>query len=161
MRGLEVTIGVLSLIGAYYFFRQFWRYKKYGPTCDISSGSDIISKASRKLKNIFDGGSSTVVVILSILVFSAIVTIVEFPCSAAIPVIFAGMLAQSDLSGINHLFYILIFIIFYLLDELIVFFVAVFKMKMWLSSSRFTTWAAFVGGLILLLFGFYYLFGLI
>ena len=95
-----------------------------------------------------------------IFLFAAIVTIIEFPCSAVVPVAFAGILAQAGLSSFQYLLYILLFMLFYMLDEIIVFLIAFFSMKIWLASSKAVTWITLAESIILFVLGFYYLFSI-
>ncbi|MFC1595005.1 hypothetical protein ACFL3E_01095 [Patescibacteria group bacterium] len=158
---MEIIVGVLGLFGAAFFLRQFIRFRKYGPTCGIASGDSMISRAFRKIQRMFKNPKSIFLLIWSVFAFAVVVTVIEFPCSAAIPVIFAGILSKSQLPGLAYFFYIAVFILFYMIDEIIVFLIAVFKMDIWLSSPKFTVWATFIEAIILGLIGFYYLFGLI
>ena len=75
-----------------------------------------------------------------------------------VPVAFAGVLAQSGLSTFNYLLYISIFVAFYMLDEIIVFLIAFFTMKIWLASSRVAVWIILAESIILFALGAYYLF---
>jgi len=102
---------------------------------------------------------NTFLLLGSVFLFAAIITIVEFPCSAAVPVVFAGILSQSQLSTFYYLLYIALFILFYMLDEIIVFLVAFFTMKIWLTSNKLIARTALIEAIILFLLGFYYLFG--
>jgi len=158
MRAFEIGIGLLGLIGATFFFRQFLKFKKYGPTCEMTD-SKTVNKLSQKLQNAFKNPRGILTLVGIIFSFSVIITIVEFPCSAAIPVMFAGILSTNSLSTFSYLFYISLFVFFYMLDELIVFAVAVSKMHLWLTSSKWTTWITLAEALILGGLGLYYLIG--
>ena len=76
------------------------------------------------------------VLLAGIFLFAIIITIIEFPCSAVVPVAFAGVLAQAGLSSFQYIFYISLFALFYMLDEIVVFLIAFFTMKIWLASSK-------------------------
>jgi len=95
----------------------------------------------------------------SVLLFAVNLTIVEFPCSAVVPVAYAGVLARAGLPSLVYLLYISVYLFFYMLDEIIVFLVAFFTMKIWLASSKATTWFALVESIILIILGIYYLYG--
>lgn len=153
MKIMEILIGLLGLGGGVYFFSQFLKFRKYGPTCEITPGKKIMSKFSAR----FQQSSEIIVLLASVLVFAAVITIIEFPCSAIVPVAFAGVLAQSGLSTLSYLSYIALFVFFYMLDEIIVFLIAFFTMKIWLSSSRVVTWITLLEAIILLVLGLYYL----
>ncbi len=49
MRVMEIVIGLLGIGGAIYFFGQFIKFRKQGPTCEITPGKNIMSKFSLKL----------------------------------------------------------------------------------------------------------------
>ncbi|MBU4332344.1 hypothetical protein KKD19_04995 [Patescibacteria group bacterium] len=156
---MEILIGLLGIGGGIYFLKQFIKFKKQGPTCEIGAGQKIMSRFSGRLKESLGRPGNVLAVIGSVLLFAAVITIVEFPCSAVVPVVYAGVLSNANLSFFGYLLYIALFILFYMLDELIVFLLAFFKMSVWMTSGKFVTWMALVGSIILFLLGFYYLVG--
>jgi len=155
---MEILVGLLGVAGGFYFFKDFLKFAKQGPTCEMQKGG-MVSKFSNKIQNTLQSSESIFAVILAILFFAVVITIAEFPCSAAVPLFFAGILAEANLSVFHYLLYISIFILFYMIDEIIVFLIAVFTMTIKLSSKSFTTWITFVESLVLFLLGLYYLFG--
>lgn len=159
LRAMEILIGLLGVFGGYYFLKEFLRYRKQGPVCEKGSGGGIVQRFSFKIKQKFESGGSILALLGAILFFSGIITIVEFPCSAAVPVFFAGALAKHGLSSFRYILYISLFLIFYMLDEIVVFLVAVFTMTIKLASKKFVIWVTLVESIVLFLLGFYYLFG--
>ena len=157
MRIMEILIGLLGIGGGIYFLREFIKAKRQGPTCELSSGKQIISKFSSKFQNSLQKSGNIFLLLGMVLLFAAIITIVEFPCSAVVPVAFAGVLAQSGLSAFSYLFYIAIFLVFYMLDEIIVFLISFFTMKIWLTSNRVMIWFLLAEAIILFSLGLYYL----
>ncbi len=157
LRGMEILIGVLGICGGVYFLREFIRFRKYGPACQTRGK---VSELTLKIKKILQESESIILIIASLLLFAAIITVVEFPCSAAIPVFFASVLAEAQLPVSLYLLYIAIFVLFYMIDEIIVFLIAFFTMKIRIASPRFTVWITLLEAIILFGFGFYYLFGL-
>ena len=158
---INVLIGVLGVGGGVYFFRQFLNFRKSCPTCDSGTGSKISSKFLPKLQNILKNPSSIFLAAGAISAFAFILTVVEFPCSAVVPIAFAAVLAKAGLSSVSYVFYISIYLIFYLLDEIIVFLIAFFTSKIWLSSPKFFKWIVLAEALILFSLGFYYLLSLL
>jgi len=158
MKIMKILIGLIGIGGAIYFFKQFLKFRKYGPTCEISPGKGIMSRFSSKFRESFKKSTNIFLLLGSILFFATIITIIEFPCSAVVPVAFAGILAQSGLSTVSYLFYIVLFVIFYMFDEIVIFLIAFFTMKIWLSSSKIVTWITLFEAIILFALGLYYLF---
>ena len=108
-----------------------------------------------------DNKARTITILVSIFLFAVVITVVEFPCSAAVPVAFAGMLTKANLSGFSYITYIALYVFFYMFDELLVFFIAFFTMKLWLASPKFITWITLIESIIMFSLGAYYLFGIL
>ncbi len=156
---MQILIGLLGIGGGVYFFKEFLKFKKYGPTCEIQKSDGLMARLTAKMKSRLDKESSAILLVITILLFAAIITIVEFPCSAAVPVIFAGILSQAGLPGWQYLLYIALFILFYMLDEIIIFLIAFFTLNLKITSNKFTTWIALTEAIVLFALGLYYLFG--
>ncbi|GAI47527.1 unnamed protein product, partial [marine sediment metagenome] len=102
---MEILIGLLGIGGGIYFLRQFIRFKKYGPMCEPGLGKGIMSKFSLRFQKLAGGPGNILLLLGSILLFAGIITVVEFPCSAVVPVIFAGVLSQAQLPAFYYLLY--------------------------------------------------------
>jgi len=161
LRQMELVIGGLTIFGGVYFLREFLKFRKQGPVCEIGPAQKIEGSFSKKFQSLLENKAKTITIIFSILFFAALITIVEFPCSAAVPVAFAGILTKANLPGWLYILYIILYVIFYMLDELIVFLIAFFTMKLWLTSPKFITWITLLESLIMFCLGAYYLFGLV
>ena len=157
---MNILIGVLGIGGGVYCFRQFWKARNAPLVCESKPGGIISSKILSKIQGIFKKPSSIILTIGAIFAFALILTVVEFPCSAVVPVAFAAVLAQAGLPSAAYLFYIAIFVLFYLLDEIIIFLFAVFTSKIWLNSPKFFKWILLAEAIILFAMGLYYLFSL-
>ena len=158
LRKMEIVIGILAIAGGGYFLKEFLKFRKRGPVCGFGG---ISEKLSKRVQEIFEEKKGIIALILAVLFFAATVTIIEFPCSAILPVLFAGILAEARLPFLLTSLYISIFIIFYLLDEIIVFLISVFTMKLWIASPKFVTFLNLFAAIMLFFLGFYYLFGLV
>ena len=158
LRKMEILIGILAILGAIYFLREFFKFKKRGPVCEFGG---ISQKLSQKFQKVFEKRAGILTLVTAVFLFAFIITIVEFPCSAVLPVIFASILSKAQVSIFLSLLYIGIFLFFYLLDEIIVFLIAVFTMKLWIASPKFVTFLNLVCSIMLFFLGIYYLFGLV
>lgn len=158
VKKMEILIGILALTGAAYFFREFLKSWKGRAVCQFGG---ISEKLSQKIKRIFERKAGILVLIGTISLFAAIVTVIEFPCTAFFPVLFAGILAESNTPLFLSLFYIGLYILFYMLDEIIVLFIAALTMKIWIASPKFITILNLSASILLFLLGLYYFLDLI
>ncbi len=157
---LNIIIGIASFLGALYFFREFWRFFNYGPTCKASE-SELAKRVTLKIQQAFkDPQSGALALAGSIMFFAVIITLVELPCSIGLPVAFAGILAEAGIAPGTFLSYVILYIFFYMLIELIIFTGAVLTKEIWIANSKLITWITLFGALILFYLSYHYLFGL-
>lgn len=154
VKSMELLIGALSIIGGIYLVREFIRSYKQGPSC---SSSNLLGRLSPKIEKIFANKKNLAILLSVVALFSLVITIVEFPCSAFLPVLFSGILAEANLSFGSTLLYMSIYILFYLLDEIIIFLIAFFTMKIKIVSPKFINFFNLLAALIFLFLGSYYI----
>ena len=158
LRFIQVLVGLLAILSGVYFVKEFIRIRKQGATCEIN-GKKITNNLASRLENSLKRPKNVFFLIGSILIFATLLTLIEFPCSAAVPLVFAGVLAKASLTGLQYLFYIILYIFFYMFDEIIIFLIAVFSLKLWLTSPKSVAWSDFVEAVVLFVLGLYYLIG--
>ncbi len=151
---MEIVIGLFSLAGAIYFFREFLKSRRAQAGCKVGG---ITEKFSRKIQNIFEKKSGILALGGAVLLFATIVTVIEFPCTAFFPVLFAGIITEASIPLSLSLFYIGLYILFYMLDEIIVLLIAVFTLKIWIASPKSTIYLNLLTCALLLFLSFYYL----
>jgi len=155
---VRIIVGLAALGGGIYFFKEFWRFFRYGPTCK-SSENALTKKATNRLKEAFNQpGKGVLYLVPSVMFFALVITIVELPCSVGIPIAFTGILAEANLTLFSFTLFVLFYLFFYMLIELIIFTGAVLTKKIWFAGSGIITWVTFVGALVLFYLAFYYLF---
>lgn len=155
---MRIIIGTIALLGGLYFFFEFLRLRKMGLACKISE-SKLMEKTIKRLQEAFQSPKKSIPALaLAVIFFAIMVTVIEFPCSAAIPLVFTGILAGTNLSAAGYAFYIFLYLFFYLLIELVVFLVAVFTKQVWLGHGKIVASAALIGSLVLFYLAYYYFF---
>ena len=157
---IRMVIGLASLLGGLYFFKEFLRFYRYGPTCQASDNA-LTRRATERLQKTFENPKKGLLVLASAVIFFAIViTVVELPCSIGIPITFTAILAESGIGLSGYVFYIILYIFFYLLIEVIIFLGAVFTKSIWIAGSKAITWVTLLGALVLFYLAFHYLIGI-
>ncbi|MFA5644382.1 MAG: hypothetical protein WC928_02530 [Patescibacteria group bacterium] len=154
IKSMELVIGLLSIAGGIYLLREFIKSLKQGATCN--SGG-ILAKLSPKVEKIFAKKKNIIILLGVVLLFAGAVTIVEFPCSAFLPVLFASILVEANLSLPVTISYMVLFILFYMLDEIIIFLIAFSTMKIKIVSPKFINIFNLIAALIFLFLGSFYL----
>ena len=81
------------------------------------------------------------------------VNLVELICSAGLPAIYAQVLAMNNLSSLQHYLYILLYIFFFMLDDLLVFFIAMVTLQLSGVSTKYSRFSNLIGGILMLIIG--------
>lgn len=142
-------IAIIALIGAILNLKSVIKSK--------NSGCEIVD--SKKRKNIFSkikkftSEKSFILAFFGIIGLAISVNLVELACSAGLPLIFTELLAINNVSGFIKFIYIGIYIIFFLIDDIIVFTISMYTMKATGISTKYGKYSHLIGGLIMLLIG--------
>jgi glutaredoxin len=156
---INFFIGIAALFGGAYFLNQFIKFYKYGPSCEYNENKFVV-KATKRVKQAFGNEKNqTIFLVTSVIIFAAIITLVELPCSFGLPMVYGGILANSELSFGGYLFYIGLYLFFYMLIEIIIFIGAVITKEVWFAESKMITWIYFAGTIVLFFLAYYYLIG--
>lgn len=83
---------------------------------------------------------------------------IELACSAGLPLLFTQILAINDLSKFMYALNIGIYIFFFLIDDLIIFIIAMITFKVTGISTKYTKYSHLIGGIIMLLISILMLF---
>ena len=143
-------IAVVALIGAIINIRSYINSRRNG-------GCEVVD--DKKRKNIFSkirkftSEKSFILALIGVIGLAISVNLVELACSAGLPLVFTELLALNNVSDSMKFFYTFIYIVFFLLDDLIVFFIAMFTMKITGISTKYNKYSHLIGGIIMLLIG--------
>lgn len=96
-------------------------------------------------------------VFFGVFALAFLVNSVEFVCSAAIPAVFTQILAISNIPTIEQYLYILLYLFFFMLDDLIIFSLAAFALNS-KYGEKYARYCKAIGGIVLLILGILLLF---
>jgi len=115
---------------------------------DAASQSSIMKKVNELAKP-----GVVPATFLGIIVLAFTVNTIEFACSAGFPATFTRILSLNHLTALEYYLYIVVYIFFYMLDDMIVFSMAVITLSSTDFSSKYGKFSQLVGGIVLLLLG--------
>ena len=121
------------------------------------TGCHVVDKKKRKgiIKKINEimSKKSTLLAILGTIVLASSVNLVELACSLGFPTIYLELLTLNNIHGITKIIYLILYIFFYLIDDLVVFLIAVFTLKSKGISTRYNKLVNLIGGILMILMG--------
>ena len=88
-----------------------------------------------------------------IFILAATVNLIELLCSLGLPVVFIEILNYNNVTGIRSTLYLILYILFFLLDDIIIFLIAMKTLKVAAISNKYTKYSHLIGGLIMILIG--------
>ena len=120
-------------------------------------GCDVVDKKERKkiMTQItkITTEKKFILAIIGIMVLAASVNIIELMCSIGIPLLFTQILAMNDLNTAQYALYMGIYILFFLIDDIIVFVISMVTLNVTGISTKYTKYSHLIGGLIMLVIG--------
>ena len=146
---LKIIVALFALV---FGIVNIYRYFK---SSDV--GCDVVDKNKRKkimikIKKILSN-KSFILALLGIILLAVSVNFIELLCSLGLPVMFTDILAYNNVTGIKNILYIILYILFFLIDDLIVFFVAMKTLKITAISNKYSKYSHLIGGIIMVLIG--------
>ncbi|OGI04882.1 MAG: hypothetical protein A2Y25_07695 [Candidatus Melainabacteria bacterium GWF2_37_15] len=145
LRILQLIIGIFALYVGIINLRN-WN----NAVCKVSN-TESSQKTKGRVKRLVEAKIS-VLTVLGIIGLAFAVNSMEFVCSAALPAIFTGVLAQAKLSTFAYHSYILLYVFFFMLDDLIIFSVAAFAVNYY-AGERFIGPLKLIGGVVIFILG--------
>lgn len=95
----------------------------------------------------------TLAMIGGLIILALGVNLVEFFCSAGLPATFTRILALNQLSTLSYYFYLLLYTFVFMLDDLIIFSLAVITLSKIGFTDKYNYWATLIGGLLIFTLG--------
>ncbi len=155
LRPIMIIIGLIALGSGILAVREYL-LTRGRPVCKIGDEEEKLSTMSR-MKEIISS-PLTLSTVFAIIALAFAVNSVEFMCSAGIPAVFSQVLALSNLGGLEYYGYILLYTLFFMIDDVIIFSVAAFALSSSDFTQRYAGFSKIVGGTILFLLGLMMLF---
>ncbi len=123
---IKIIIVLVAVIFGIINIKDYFWYKK-GISLTISEKEK--PKIYDRIRNIMNPKNSLFAIILGTIILAGGVTILEIPCTAGLPLLWANMIANSTLSSAGYYTLLGIYMLIYLLDEIVLFAIAIFTLK--------------------------------
>ena len=150
VKWLQILIAIVAIVAG------ILNIKNYIKTKD-EAGCHIVDDKKRKsvfnkTKNIVDE-KNILLAIIGVVALAVSVNLVELACSLGFPAIFSEILALNNITGAMRIIYLLIYVLFYLIDDLVVFTIAVCTLSISTRSTKYTKYVNLIAGIIMILMG--------
>ena len=148
---IRLLIALVALIGGSINLRSYINSKKKDDGCEVvddKKRKKIITKIKTIVKE-----KNFILALIGIITLAISVNLVELACSAGLPLIFTQILALNNLSKIKYAIYMLLYILFFLIDDIVIFVIAMCTLNIKGISSKYGKYSHLIGGIIMILIG--------
>jgi len=149
-RAVTTVVGLVALGGGTLQVREVVTTKG-AIVCEVTD-EDSRKKTMSRVQQIVSS-PLTWGILVAIVGLAFTVNAVEFVCSAAIPAVFTQVLSLASLSTFQYYSYILLYVFFFMLDDLVIFATAAFALTS-RAGDRYARYSRPVGASILIVLGF-------
>lgn len=147
----RMLIAVVALVGAAINLNSYLKTLNEEDGCTVVEAKKR-KKIFKKIKE-FTSKQSFLLALLGIMLLAALVNILELACSAGLPVVFTGVLSMNNLSTLEYVLYIGLYILFFMLDDIFIFAVAVKSFELTGISTKYSKYSHLIGGILMLIIG--------
>ena len=146
---LRLIVAIIAIAGGIINLTSYFKNPESG--CHVTNDKKR-NKIFSKIKK-FTKESKLYLALLGVISLAISVNIIELACSAGLPVIFTSLLSLNNLNILEYSLYLILYIFCFLLDDLIIFTIAMKTLKVTGISTKYSRLTKLIGGLILLLIG--------
>jgi len=143
---LKLIIIVVAIVTGLYNLREYWRNRKGG--CEIQDAPKrrlIMDRLRQAAQH-----NSLWLALFGVVTLASVINLVELLCSAGLPAVYIPVLTEAGLPKWQYYSYLLLYVFFYVLDQIVVFLIATFSLKLTAISSKITKWSNLFGGIIMI-----------
>jgi hypothetical protein len=149
---IRAGIGLLAIGMGSLTIHNFWENRKVdGVVCKVSS--------NKKNQKVFDSlrnavhKKSLLLSIIGIVVVAFLVNLLELACSAGFPAIFTQVLAINDIAMWQRYMYMIGYVFFYMLDDMIIFALAMITMQATGIGTKYAKYVNLFSGILIFILG--------
>jgi glutaredoxin len=153
IRIITLMVGIVAIYFGSMDLKQY--FLKEDMVCKVGNLKSK-NRTKNKIKSLADA-EITIATILGLIGLAFVVNSMEFMCSAGIPAVFSQVLANAGISGFMKQMYIILYDIFFMIDDFIVFGLAVFAIDKYVGD-KYMRLCKLIGGGILVILGILMLF---
>ena len=126
MKWIQIAVACITLVLGLINLKDYFFFKQ-----GVSLTIDDEKKPGlyKKMRNVLKNTDNTWAMIGATIVLAAGVSLVEFSCTAAFPVIWSNILSAHGVTRVEFALHLLLYMLLYQLDELLIFIVVVITMK--------------------------------
>lgn len=151
IKWIKILLAIFILVAGILNFKKYLKTRKEEAGCTVVD-SKKRKKLSTRMKNIMNN-NSFILALLGIIVLAASVNLIELACSLGFPVIFSEILALNEITGLAKIVYLLLYILFYMIDDILVFTISMITLNATGITNKYNKLCTLVSAIIMIIMG--------
>ena len=147
----KYIIAIVALVGGIINLKAYYKDRKKDVGCSVTDAKKR-RKIVDKIKKILSE-KSFIFALVGIIFLAFSVNLIELACSAGLPVMFTNIIAMNNVSGIETALYFFLYLLFFMIDDIIVFTIAMITFKVTGISNKYSKYSHLMGGIIMVIIG--------
>jgi cytochrome c biogenesis protein CcdA/thiol-disulfide isomerase/thioredoxin len=146
---IRILIGAIAIGGGSYNLKEYFTNKE--GACKVTNNQRR-REIFEKLKKITQH-QSFYWALGGIILLAFAVNLVELICSAGLPAVYTQILTLSELATWQYYMYLILYILFFMIDDLFVFFVSMKTLQVTGITTKYSRWSHLIGGILMIIIG--------
>lgn len=148
---LKIAIAIFILIMGIFSLRKYLKIRKEEAGCSIVDNrkrKKLVTKVKKIISN-----KNFILSIVGISTLAISVNLIELACSLGFPMIFTEMLTINNITGISRILYLLLYVFFYMIDDMVVFTISMITLQATGITNKYNKLCVLVSSIIMIIMG--------
>jgi len=146
---VRIAIGILAIVAGAIHLKDYFTLQE--GVCKVTNQGKR-QKIFNKLKQILKS-KYLLFSLVGVILLAFVVNLVELVCSVGLPAIYTNILSLNNLPNWQYYAYLLLYILVFLLDDILIFAIAMITLHIAGLTGKYTKYSNLVGGLLILIIG--------
>ncbi len=148
---MKIIIAVFILIAGLFNLKKYFKIRKQESGCmvvDDKKRKGLIKKMGKIINSRTFG-----LAMIGIIILAASVNLIEMACSLGFPLVFNEILTVNNITGITRIIYLLIYIFFYMIDDIVVFSISMITLEATGITNKYNKLCTLISAIIMIIMG--------
>jgi thiol-disulfide isomerase/thioredoxin len=150
LRFIQIAISLLAIVFGLINIKDYFYF---GKGISLIIPEDKKPKIMESMKSLMNPKTGLVMTLIGVSSLAFMVNLVELLCTAGFPAVYTKILAGYKLPWFGYYFYLLIYIIMYMIDDIMIFTVVVLTMTSKRFTEKYGKLSKLISGIIILILG--------
>ena len=152
IKWMKIGLAIFILIAGILNMKKYLKIRKEAAGCTVVNNKKR-KKITNQMKKVIDS-KSFLLSLIGISILGISVNLIELACSLGFPVVFNEIMTINNIAGFTKIIYLLLYIFFYLIDDVIVFVVSMVTVEATGITNKYNKLCTLVSAIIMIAIGF-------